>query len=180
MRRIRSAAGLLVVVGLLSAAGTAAFGSSATSGPIKVWVRIPVTGGNVPDPVVITGVIGDFGTTLSVNSKGKADANGNYERIRLVKGKFTVNGSALNQALSSAMPSDFNSSTCSGSFSAGPETVPIVNGSGTGAYAGITGSVDVSAQFAFVQPKKKNGSCNMNANPAGGWGVITGAGTVSF
>lgn len=171
----------VVVLCVVSLTSSMALGQSPTSGQIKVWVTLPVTSsGNTPDPIVITGVIGDHGTTISVNSKGKSDANGNFERVRLSKGKFTVNGAALNQALNNAAPSDFDTATCSGSFSAGPDSVPIVNGSGTGAYAGISGSVAVSAQFAFVGPKSKNGSCNMRANPIAGFGIITGSGTISI
>jgi hypothetical protein len=63
----------------------------------------------------------------------------------------------------------------------GPVNLPIVGGSGTGAYKGIAGSVDLTATGALILPMK-NGSCNTsnNANPVAGYGFITGTGSVSF
>ena len=181
MRRAAAVVGSVVVLCVVSLSAGVALGQSGTSGSIKVWVNLPVTSnGNAPNPIVITGVIGDYGTAISVNGKGKSDANGNFERIRLKKGKFTVNGTAVNQALNNASPSDFNSATCSASITAGPVTIPIVDGSGTGAYSGISGSVTLNADLAFVGPKTKSGSCNMKANPLAGFGVITGTGTVTI
>ncbi len=181
MRRTAAVVGGVALLCLLSLGVPAAFGQSPTSGLIKVFVTIPVTAkGNPPSPIVITGVIGDYGTALTVNAKGKSDSNGNFERVRLTKGKFTVNATTLNQEFAAGTPSDFNSSNCSGTFDASPVSVPIVSGSGTGAYAGITGAITLSGQFAFIAPKTKKGACNLSGTPVGGWGAVTGSGTVSI
>jgi hypothetical protein len=54
--------------------------------------------------------------------------------------------------------------------------------SGTKAYAGISGTVDVIATAAFILPLTKSGQCDTsgNVNPTARWGAITGSGTVSF
>ena len=171
-----------MLLGSLFFGATAAFGQS-TGGAIKVFGPASVTSsGNKPTPVVFTGAIGDHGTTVSVNSAGKMDGNGNFTKITLKKGGFTVNSTNLNSAFSNlGAPPDFNSQNCSGSFTVGPVSLPIVGGSGTGAYKGIAGSVDLTATGALILPMK-NGSCNTsnNANPVAGYGFITGTGSVSF
>ena len=182
-RLMKSALGATVVMGSLALATGPAFGQSSTGGTIKVWaVANATSSSNKPSPVVLTGAIGDYGTTQSVNSSGKPDENGNYVKLTLKKGTFTVNVSQLNSAFSSAQPSDFNSSNCSATLTVGPVAVPMVANSGTGAYKGISGSVNLTAQLAIIAAKTKSGSCNTssNANAAAGWGVITGSGTVAF
>jgi hypothetical protein len=181
MRRIIGATlGSTVLVGSVLFGGTAAFAQS--GGAIKVFSPVNASNANKPTPVVFTGAIGDYGTTLSVNSAGKSDGNGNFTKITLKKGGFTVDSSNLNAAFSSSgAPTDFNSTNCSGSISVGPATATIVSGSGTGAYKGISGSVDLSATVALILPKK-NGSCNTSnsANPVAAFGALTGSGTVSL
>ena len=100
----------------------------------------------------------------------------------LPKGSFIVNSTELNNGFNSnSAPADYNSTTCSASvtFTA---PVPIVAGSGKGAYVGITGSINLTAQAAFILPKTKSGSCNQanNVQPVGAFGALTGSGTVSF
>jgi uncharacterized membrane protein len=156
--------------------------STTKSGTIKVWGVVNSSDTNNPTPVLVTGVIGDYGTVQTVNSSGKPDGNGNYFKLTLHKGTFTVNGKQFNAAFSTAgnPPPDYNSTNCTGSFSVGPVPAPAL--SGTGAYAGISGSVDLTAQLALLLPRTKSGSCNTgnNVNPLGFWGQITGQGTVSF
>jgi len=59
------------------------------------------------------------------------------------------------------------------------DPVPIV--SGTKAYAGITGTANITVSFAIVLPLT-NGRCGMNtnANPIAQYGSVAGTGTVSF
>jgi hypothetical protein len=128
---------------------------AATSGAIKVWVK-PAQNGTTtpkhPGKVLFTGAIGDYGTSVSVNAQGKAKKKGEYKLLKLTKGSILVNGSALD--LTAATPT-VNSSNCSFTVSA-TAAIPIVKG--TGAYAGITGSVTFTASFGAILPKKKSGS----------------------
>jgi len=171
------------LLGCIALGGGPAFGQSPSGGAIKVWVTPSTSGsGSKPDPIVITGAIADYGTSQNVNSSGKPAANTDRVKVTLKKGTFIVNTSQLNSALDNAQPTDYNSSNCSASISAGPSDVAIVANSGTGAYSGISGSITMTAQLAIILPKTKSGSCNQsnNANPVAGWGEITGNGTVSF
>ena len=56
------------------------------------------------------------------------------------------------------------------------DPVPVV--SGTKAYAGISGTANITITFAIVLPLT-NGKCNTNtkANPIAQYGAITGSGT---
>jgi hypothetical protein len=78
-----------------------------------------------------------------------------------------------------------NHGTCSGYVSVTGST-PIVAGSGTGTYAGITGGFTLTLTLALIGPKfgsgKHAGQCN-NANsaePVGQMQIVTGTGTVSY
>ncbi len=182
-RIITATVGATAILGSLALGASPALAQSPTGGTIKVWVTANATGsGNKPNPIVITGAIADYGTGQNVNSSGKPAANTQRVKLTLKKGTFTVDTSQLNAAFNNANPTDFSNSNCSASVAVGPAAVPIIAGSGTGAYAGISGSVTMSAQVALILPKTKSGACNQsnNANPVAGWGIITGNGTVSF
>ena len=94
------------------------------------------------------------------------------------KGTILLNGTQLNAATNdpNTPPTSMNSTNCSATFVV-TEPVPVV--SGTKAYAGISGSVNITVSFAFIEPMK-NGKCNFNANPIAQYGSIAGSGSVSF
>lgn len=158
----------VLVVGLVMGSAAAFAQSSSTSGAIQVWVNSSLTN-NGGGKILITGAIGDYGIT----KKGK-----NSNQAILKKGTITVNLKQFNAMGNSANPT-INQSTCSGSFTYSAP-VPIV--SGTGAYAGITGSFTLTGQFAFILPKTKSGSCNMsnNANPISQYASVMGSGNVTL
>ena len=53
----------------------------ATTGTVQVWVTPNATNINSPvSNIVVTGVIGDYGTATSINKNGTVNDNGNYER----------------------------------------------------------------------------------------------------
>jgi hypothetical protein len=98
------------------------------------------------------------------------------------KGNQVAFLTALDKAFSSSAP---NPSNCSVWVSA-TATAPIVAGSGTGAYKGITGSFKATGTAAVVWPKytsgKKKGQCNFSGSaPTLKQGlVVLGSGTVSL
>jgi hypothetical protein len=161
-------------------AGTAAMliasgaGAAGKSGPIQFYV----TGSTVTTPILVTGVVTDYGKATSVTKSGKPDENGNYEKIVLQKGGFWVDATALNKKLNSGTPT-IDKTHC---FFAFKGTGPTKLFKGTGAYAGISGSVDVTVNFVAIGPRLKNGKCNMsnNAAPVAQYGDVTGAGTASY
>ena len=133
--------------------------------------------------IVITGVIGDYGTATSINKNGTIDANGNYVKIALKHGGFEVNSVALNQKTNNAPPTMVNTTTCSFDFG-GSGPVTLFNG--TGMYTGITGTLNITEKFGGIGPVftsgPKKGQCNMgeNVQPIAFYGSITGSGKVSF
>src|SRR5580704_810445 len=162
------ACSVMVAGGLTLESATAFAQSSSSSGSIQVWVTPSLTG-NGGGKILITGAIADYGVT-------KKSKNGNTAVLR--KGTIIVNLKQFQTAQNNANPT-INQSNCSGSFTASAP-VPIV--SGTGAYTGITGSFTLTAQYAFILPKTKSGSCNTsnNANPVSQYGSVNGSGTVSL
>ncbi|HXA34457.1 MAG TPA: hypothetical protein VNV87_19560 [Acidimicrobiales bacterium] len=170
-----------MLVGSLLLGEQGAFAQSAGPASSSLWAPLVLTvSNNKPTPIVFTGAIGDYGSTVTVNSSGKADGHGKFDQVTLKKGRFTLDTSSLSTAFSnSAGPSDFNTQNCSGSYTVGPVTISVVAGSGTGAYKGVSGSFTVTATLAAVLPSKK-GTCNQSGTPVGGFGSITGPGTVSF
>ena len=172
MRARRLATAVGVTACALAASGTALAASNAQGGKIRIFVT---NTSPTKAKILITGAIGDYGTTISEDANGKPDPNGNFEKVKLKHGGFLVNGTALNQKLDHAKPV-VNKSNCSLSFSGtGPATI----GSGTGAYAGISGKVAITVTFAGILPKTAKG-CRAKGNPTVIYQSITGSGSVSF
>ena len=183
MRAGRAVVGLTLVGGLLIA-GTATAGAGAASTPKggSVHVLVEPTGAGTPGKILLTGAIGDFGTTLNIDQNGKPDPNGNYGKVTLSQGTFEVNITALKAKANKANP-PFNKATCSATISV---TAPITLLDGTGLYAGITGTLRVSEQAGVIGPRitsgTKTGQCDLSnsAQPVGLLLLVHGAGTVHF
>jgi hypothetical protein len=171
---------LAAVVGVtacaLGAGSVALAAATPAATPQGGKIRVFVT--NTSDTngkILITGAIGDYGTTVSEDANGKPDPNGNFEKVTLKQGGFIVNGTALNKKLDHAKPTT-NKANCSFSFTGtGPTTI----GDGTGAYAGIFGKVAITVTFAQISAKTAKG-CSMKGNGLAGYQSITGTGSVSF
>jgi hypothetical protein len=163
------------VTGCLVAAGPVALAASVPKGG---KIRIFVTNtSDTKGKILITGAIGDYGTTVSQDANGKADPNGAFEKVTLKHGGFMVDATALNKKLSSAKPT-INTANCSVAFTGtGSGTIE----DGTRAYAGISGKVSITVTFAGIAPKTAKG-CNLadNAPTYGAYQSITGSGTVRF
>jgi hypothetical protein len=174
---------MVPVLGIVLASGLLASGAGAasgTSGTLYVW---GTPGNGATSQVLFTGVIADHGTGTSIDKNGKVDQNGNYVKIVLQKGSFEVNSTTLNQKANAGAPKAFSSSNCSFYFDA---TAPVTLFDGTGSYAGISGTVNVTETFAAIGPKNTSGAhkgqCNQSnsAKPVAFWGSITGSGTVTL
>jgi hypothetical protein len=172
------------VVAALAVASALA-GSAGAAAPAGGTVALYATaGGNAPtEKVVFVGAIGDYGTAHNVNKKGKVDPNGNFVKVKLKKGTFELDTTALNKQLNAGSPQVASDATCSATFSA---TAPVTFFNGTGLYKGITGTANVTLTFGGVGPKHKSGpkkgQCmrQQNPNPHAQFGFVTGQGTVSF
>jgi hypothetical protein len=178
LRVVKASLALPVLLGGLFLGGEAALGAASPSGgTIQLWVT-PTNNGNGGGKVLITGVVGDYGIGQNVNSSGQPSKKGSYKKLLLKKGTILVNVTQFGTAQNNVNP-PINNSNCSTTFNV---SAPIQIVSGTGAYAGITGTVNLTAQFGAVLPKTKSGSCNTsnNSNPLNQYTSITGSGTVSF
>jgi hypothetical protein len=159
---------------LAIAAALAPAAGAAKSGAIQVYS----SGAGVTNPIVITGAVTDYGNATSVNRAGKPTQNGNFEKIVLKKGGFTVDTTQLNKLLNHVKPT-FSKTQCWFAVKgSGPTTLT----KGTGAYAGITGTVNVTVDFVSILPRLASGKCNFanSAKPIAQFGNVTGSGTASY
>lgn len=166
----------LVMGGLASLAivgSTALAAAPPAGGPIKVFVT-NVT--NTKSKILVTGAIGDYGTTVAVDKNGKVDSNGAYQKVTLKKGGFWVNATALNKKLNKSQP-QVNKATCSVAFTA---SAPTKLFKGSGLYAEISGTVRITVTFAGIAPRSASGQCRATAQPLGFYQSITGTGNAKF
>jgi hypothetical protein len=172
----------VATLGCVLLGATTALGSNTTTtragGTINVFAVQQGLSRN--SAIVVTGAVGDYGKTFSIDKNGNADPNGNYLKIMLHQGTFEANTIALSRKLANARPTVYTS-TCSGQF-VGSSPVPLFDG--TGAYTGITGTVNMTVTGAYVLPRyksgKKIGQCNENTEPIGVYSTDTGSGKVRF
>lgn len=158
-------------------AGPAALAASSTpqGGKIRVFVT---TAASNKEKIVVTGSIGDYGTTVSQDADGKVDPTGTFEKVTLKHGSFIINDTALTKKLDNEPPTVVNISNCSIVFvGSGPTTIS----NGSGAYAGITGTLRLTYTFAGIAPKTAQ-RCDFASNaPDGGtYTSVAGTGNVSF
>jgi hypothetical protein len=172
MRVFKLAAVGGVLVGLLSVGSAAVAASTPAGGPIVGFVS---NGSGVTSPILITGAIGDHGTSTTIDKNGKKDPNGDYVKVVLTKGGFEVNAVAFNKKLNNLKPL-FNFVTCSASAT-GSGPVTLFNG--TGRYKGIKGTLTATLTFGFIGPIVK-GKCNANGKPVAQYSSIVVKGKVSF
>jgi hypothetical protein len=180
VKKLASASALMTVVLGTAQVLPASAQSVPVGGAIRIWATPALNGAGAS--IVITGAIGDYGKALSVNANGTANPNGNYVKITLHRGGFTVNSTTLNQKSNNAQPIA-NMTTCSAWLSV---SGPVTLSAGTGLYKGISGTVNVTQTFAFIIRRyaigAHAGQCNMSqkAQPVATWASIVGSGNVSF
>ena len=159
-----ASAGLVATGGLV--AGAQASGQPA-GGIVHVYEYSPPT--DLPGKVILTGAIFDHG----LDGGGIAGPNHTYHRLVLTKGSFEVNEGNIK------VHQHLDTRSCT-LVVLGSGPAPIVKGSGTGAYRGITGTTRAKTGFTGVFPKKPNGSCNTSAPVETGFGWFTAVGRFSL
>jgi len=133
------------------------------------------TSGTLATPIrafVITGAFADVGAT-SPGDKGA---------IPFREGSIRFDNSAANAAegqIYAHLSRYVNPSTCALTYN---YTAPVKLVGGTGAYAGISGTVTLHNTDVGVLPRLKTGKCNESANaePIGFLAESYGSGSVSF
>jgi hypothetical protein len=158
-----AAAGLVAAGGL--AAGAQASGQS-KGGVVHLYEYAPPTA--VPGKVIMTGAIFDHGS-----DHGGAGPNHTYHQLVLGKGSFELNEGKIK------IHQHLDTKSCT-LVVLGSGPAPVVKGSGTGAYQGITGTTKAKTGFTGVFPKKPNGSCNMSVPVQTGFGWFSAVGRLSL
>jgi hypothetical protein len=126
--------------------------------------------------IILTGALGDFGTAKTVKPDGSVDAEhtGQLE-LMLRHGTLRLDTAALNARLVAAyrhFPA--NPLTCSGSVTIAG-TVPVVSGSGTGAYAHVRGVFELTVTVDEVDSPPCDGTGAFLEQTI----IITGRGTIT-
>src|SRR5579863_10574774 len=153
-------AATLAVAGCASASSATASGATAVpvaQAPAGDQAHIIVYSINSDGPdfrAIVTGAVGDYGPAVTVHPDGTVDPEHTSEmELRLTHGSFRLGIAGLDAKVVDAYhhwPS--NVSTCSGSISF-TLSVPVVAGSGTGSYRGISGSFTVTVAIDEVDVK---------------------------
>jgi hypothetical protein len=179
MRVLKVGLGAAIAVCLLLAGSVALAAGATAGGPVQVFVK---SGSGPRGTILVTGAIGDYGKTVSVDKNGKVDNNGNFQKVTLQKGSFWVDVTGLNKKLNKSQPA-INKATCSVLFSA---SAPTNLFRGTRLYKGISGKVKIRVTFASLAPRfssgPRKGQCNFanNVRPLSQSQSITGSGRVRF
>jgi hypothetical protein len=127
--------------------------------------------------IVITGAIGDYGTTKGFTAHGKR-----YSFVRLQQGTLVVDLTKIATLVNNTTPTT-DVATCSASIT---ETAPALIVSGTGLYQGARGTITITESIGFIGSRyatgPKKGQCN-NSNTsttAAELASVHGVGSVSF
>jgi hypothetical protein len=182
------AASVAVLVGVLAASLTAVPGL-AFDGPVPsadaattqggaaksavVHVNTVENASSSTQTVVLTGGIGDAGTLVVA---------GPSSTVTLSKGTIVIDlskGIGAENKLFGHLRTVVSPTTCSLDKS---YTAPVAITSGTGAYAGITGTLVVRTTEVGVFPRTTSGACDLssNAQPVGFLSLGEGSGTVKL
>jgi hypothetical protein len=170
----------VAVTGCASAASATAASTATTTTPAPGRnTHITLYSINSDGPTfhaIVTGVVGDHGQAASVYPDGRIDPEHDSDlSLRLTRGSFLLNGVALDKRVVTALRRwRGNPATCSGSATVTART-PVVTGSGTGAYQGITGSFPLTATVDEIDAKS---GCTATGTFIAQVIVITGSGTV--
>jgi hypothetical protein len=159
-----------VGLSLIAVSGGLAWADGASKGgEVHLYEADTALSGNL-GTVVLTGAVTDHG----VDHQGVA-GGGEINKLVLSKGSFEVNVGGFGDTLNFPV----NPKTCSSDGSATAQ-IPIVDGTGTGAYKGISGTLDVTVATASIVPRLASRDCNTNATRYPGVLIASGTGTVSY
>ena len=152
---------------VLAGGAATAFAASAThAGNISVLITENTLTG--PSRDVVTGAITDYGTDHSLSET--------QQKVVLSKGSFVVASGAFDKSF--RFKFDKTSCVARGTARASGETLSA----GTGAYAGITGSLTLKATFIELARRTASGACAnpQHSKPLAQTDVITATGHVSY
>jgi hypothetical protein len=182
---IAALAGVLVTAGCVSAAtkppAAAATASARVAAATGGTANIVIYGVNTDGAcwhAIVSGVVGDYGPAVSIYPDGKVDPAHNSELdLRLTDGSFRLSTAALDKAFVKAgSHAPIYPKTCTDLIGV-TGTTPIVAGSGTGTYRGITGGFRVTLTLNEVEAKP----CQPSPGPFRAQLItMAGSGTISL
>lgn len=180
IRRLAPALAMVVATtGCASAATSTAAVASTTAAANRTSAHITLYSVNSDGPrfqAIVTGAVGDHGQAVSVYPDGRVDPEHDSDlSLRLGRGSFLLSAAVLDKAVINAFHHwSGNPATCSGHTSV-TAAVPVVPGSGTGAYRGMTGGFTLTATVDEIDAKS---GCTATGAFVAQVIVITGTGTV--
>jgi hypothetical protein len=126
---------------------------------------------------VVTGAVGDYGPAVTVSPDGKVDSRHTSDlELNLTHGSFRLSIADIDKKFVRVTSHEpIYPSTCS-DFMTVTAAVPIVAGSGTGSYRGISGSFTMTITTAEVNAKP----CHQVTGFLWQIFVMAGPGTVSL
>lgn len=178
MRLAKTAFGVVGLLACLIVGASVALGAGSSppaGGRIQLFVQPGQKQGN--GKVLLTGAVGDHGTSHSVTTTGNKIAT-----ATLTKGTIKFDITAVSKKATNASPS-VDAATCSASTTVSA-AAPIVGG--TGLYARIHGTVMITESFGFLgstyKSGPKKGECNMSSSgtTVAQMAIVYGSGKVSF
>ena len=173
-------AGLLTSVGCASATTATTVAPAAAAPATSRTAHIIAYSINSDGPdfrVIVAGAVGDWGRAVSVYPDGAVDPDHTSElSLRLTRGSFRLSIARLDAGIVGAYHHwPYNPGTCSGSITVTAAT-PIVAGSGTGAYRGLSGTFTMTATIDEIDVKPVcDGTSPFRAQVV----FMVGSGTVS-
>jgi hypothetical protein len=96
------------------------------------------------------------------------------QKIVLSKGTFYLAAGQFNKNFKVKT----DKATCAVTATSHGAKLPLSHG--TGAYAGITGSISIKATFAELAQKSPSGKCELTKTPISASDVLIGSGTVAY
>jgi len=174
-------AGAVAVAGCASAATSASAAAAPAAKTIKGATHILAYSINSDGPhfqAIVTGAVGDYGPGVTVHPNGTVDPEHTSQlELNLTHGSFRLSIAAADKAVVRAYqhwPS--NPATCSGSITVSAPA-PVVAGSGTGSYRGITGDFTLTVKIDEVDVKPV---CNGTSKFLSQVILLDGTGRVSY
>jgi hypothetical protein len=145
---------------------------------IHLYLNRPSIYGQSRGQVIIVGGLADTGTSVASTVSGQPDRNGTYLKITLKHGTFLAAGPVHLDTRHLVT----NKTLC---YSGGPVPMALTLSRGTGAYAGIRGTLQATLMQATVYLKYKTGqykgACNYSKVPLSGWFQnLTGHGQITL
>jgi len=180
MRLHKTTIGVAGVLVCIVAGASVALGAASSKTPAGGAVQIMVQPGQAQGKgkIIFTGAVGDYGSSSPTMSSGGKK----FGIATLTKGTVKIDLTAIAAKVNSANP-PVNNATCSANV-AETAAAPVLGG--TGLYAGIHGTLQITESFYFIGSTYKSGSkkgqCNMSnsAPTVAEMGTVYGSGTVSF